>query len=242
MESQGRKCSSGLNALGRRNFSEHRHFSKSRQGEDAYLWNYFGDICDGSYIELGALDGVKYSNSHAFNKALNWSGILIEASPINAVQLKRNRPNDITVHAAVCEHKAIVHYVEDTERGGAVGGIWEFMAETFKRQWHKDKSIADTTEIPCAPLAEIVEQHTKQTFFDFLSLDVEGGEYSVIQTLGPLQFGMVIVEADRHDPRKNSLVELYLIKKGYILTNTMVAGNQVYINAKFDEIYNDIIT
>ena len=145
---------------GDRNFSKHISASKSQQGEDAYLWNYFGDLCGGSYIELGALDGMTYSNSHVF-KELNWSGVLIEASPINAAKLTKNRPNDICVNTAVCETSGIVHYLE----GGAVGGIWEFMAETYRNRWHKGKSIADTTEVPCEPLAAIVKMHTNQTFF-----------------------------------------------------------------------------
>lgn len=107
---------------GDRNFTLHKSVSRSQQGEDAFLWSYFGDICGGSYIELGALDGITYSNSHAFSKALDWSGVLIEASPNNAAKLTQNRPNDICVNAAVCQRSGIVHYVE----GGAVGGIWEF--------------------------------------------------------------------------------------------------------------------
>ena len=203
-QSSGRKCS-----LGRRNFSEHRHFSKSQQGEDAFLWNYFGDLCDGSYIELGALDGVTYSNSHIFSKALGWSGILVEASPVNAAKLIKNRPNDICVNAAVCKMTGVVHYVE----GGAVGGIWEFMAESFRNHWHKGKTILDTSEVPCAPLSDIVRNQTRQEFFDFLSLDVEGGEFSVIQTIKSLEFGIIVVEADGHDARKDSMVHTFLSRK-----------------------------
>lgn len=232
IQTSGRRCSSG-----QRNFSEHQHLSKSQFGEDAFLWKYFGDICDGSYIELGALDGVTYSNSHIFSKALGWSGVLIEASPINAAKLIQNRPNDICVNAAVCKMTGTVHYVE----GDAVGGIWEFMADSFRSTWHKGKSIVDTSEVPCMPLSEIVRNHTEQEFFDFLSLDVEGGEFSVIQTIRSLEFGMIIVEADGHDVRKNSMVETFLSRKGYIRIHETLGINQIYINPRFDEIYSSIV-
>lgn len=230
--SAGHRCNSG-----QRNFSQHSLFSKSQQGEDAFLWNFFGDLCEGSYIELGALDGVTYSNSHVFSKALNWSGILIEASPSNAAKLARNRPNDICVNAAVCQTTGVVHYLE----GGAVGGVWEFMADGFRNRWHEGKSILDSTEVPCAPLSEIVRQHTKREFFDFLSLDVEGGEYSVIQTINSLEFGMILVEADGHDARKNSMVQTFLLRKGYVQILASLGNNQVYIHPHFHDIYSILL-
>eukprot|EP00889_Picochlorum_renovo_P005493 jgi/Picre1/32523/NNA_007869.t1 len=156
-----RKCNAG-----QRNFSEYRRFSKSQQGEDVFLWNYFGDMCGGSYIELGAIDGVVLSNSFIFNKALGWSGILVEASPVNAANLMNNRPDDICVNAAVCNITGVVHYVE----GGAVGGIWEFMADSFRSKWHQGKNLSDMSEIPCAPLSEIVRNQTKKKILRFSQL------------------------------------------------------------------------
>jgi len=229
--SRGRKCNSG-----QRNFAEHQNFSKSQQGEDAFLWQYFGDMCGGSYIELGALDGITFSNSHIFNRALNWSGVLIEASPTNAALLMGNRPNDTCINAAVCQMAGVVHYLE----GGAVGGIWEFMPDSFRNYWHKGKTMSDSIEVPCAPLSEIVRNHTDQEFFDFLSLDVEGGEFSVIQTINTLKFGMVLVEADEHNARKNSMVETFLTWRGYIRIHEKLGINQIYINSQFDQIYGDI--
>ena len=33
---------------------------------------------DGFFVEIGALDGVIFSNSYIFEKYLNWSGVCIE--------------------------------------------------------------------------------------------------------------------------------------------------------------------
>lgn len=55
---------------------------RSQQGEDKFLLkNYFKNVCDceGTYIEMGALDGISFSNSWVFNKVMNWKGLLIEA-------------------------------------------------------------------------------------------------------------------------------------------------------------------
>ena len=58
-----------------------RH-SKSQDGEDRYLVDtYFKGLCGGTYLELGALDVVQFSNSHLFEFGFGWSGVLIEPNP-----------------------------------------------------------------------------------------------------------------------------------------------------------------
>ena len=43
---------------------------------------------------MGALDGIKYSNTKFFEELLNWTGILIEPNPVMFNKLIKNRPNN----------------------------------------------------------------------------------------------------------------------------------------------------
>ena len=83
-----------------------RH-SRSQQGEDAYaVENFFKGLCGGIYVELGALDGVKLSNTYFFRHALEWKGALIEPNKRLFEKLKKNRaPEDDVFNAAVCASK-----------------------------------------------------------------------------------------------------------------------------------------
>jgi hypothetical protein len=52
---------------------------QSQDAEDKTLLNWFNGLCGGTYIEMGGLDGITYSNSYVFNKSpLNWTGVLVE--------------------------------------------------------------------------------------------------------------------------------------------------------------------
>ena len=53
------------------------------------------------------------------------------------VDLARNRPGDICVHAAVCSGFQKVHWLSST----AVGGIIEFMTDEFRQRWHKEVKV-----------------------------------------------------------------------------------------------------
>lgn len=50
--------------------------------EDEWLWNrIFYKKRGGFYLEMGAMDGVKLSNTHWLHQAAGWRGLLIEACP-----------------------------------------------------------------------------------------------------------------------------------------------------------------
>jgi hypothetical protein len=95
---------------------------RSQSQEDQRLLGWFDGLCNGTYIEMGALDGERFSNSFVFNRAFQWKGLLVEASPSSFAKLVRKRPNELaSVNAAVCDERRTVHFVDSTHH--AVRGI-----------------------------------------------------------------------------------------------------------------------
>ena len=222
-----------------------RH-SQSQQGEDAYLVkNFFKGLCGGIYVELGALDGVKYSNTHFFRHALAWKGALIEPNTRSFKKLKNNRaPGDDVFNAAVCASEQVVHFLDDG-RNGATSGVVEFMSPTFAKKWHeKTNSFATLTRIMCKSLSEILSQSdvVGAGHVDFLSVDVEGGEFEVIETLDfdKHQFGVIFYEADEHNPVKNEGLKSFLAKRGYPFFG-LNRNSNYHVNEKWGEIYGTVL-
>ena len=144
---------------------------RSQQGEDKFLLqNYFKHVCEGTYIEMGGLDGHTFINSWFFNQVMDWKGVLIEADPENYKKLIKNRKNELVppIHAAVCDEESDVHWVSSSVR--AVRGILEFTPKTFRDKWWGD--------LVNMPLSQVIRNakvgNDNNAFFDFFSLDVEG--------------------------------------------------------------------
>ncbi|KAL7479027.1 hypothetical protein ACHAWX_000289 [Stephanocyclus meneghinianus] len=217
----------------------------NQSGEDKYLLeNFFSNVCGGSYIEMGALDGKRFSNSYYFNQAMGWKGLLIEASPENYEQLKVNRQDELVppIHAAVCNEERDVHWISQ----GAVGGIVEFAPKSFQERWWKKDAIDNAAVIKCMPLNQIIRNTTigseDGVFFDFFSLDVEGAEYDVLQTIDfdEITFGVIFYESDGHNPLKNMIVRTLLESKGYTFLVYHERSNW-HVNSRFAEIYADLV-
>jgi hypothetical protein len=217
-------------------------FMKSQSKEDEDLLQYFNGLCGGTYIEMGALDGIRFSNSYVFNQAFSWKGLLVELGPSNYKNLLTNRPNELAlVNAGVCEIRRTLHYVERN----AVGGIWEFAAPGFKKKWWpdiKDVNSPGLTPIECSPLQDIIDEHIgKQVYFDFFSLDIEGAEVEAIHSIDfeRVGFGIILVESDSWDQLKNMSLMTYLESKGYIFLMNQ-RRSYWFVNIHFWSIYRGL--
>jgi hypothetical protein len=91
-------------------------WSSSQHGEEVYaVETFFWGRTRGSFLELGAVDGELFSNTlGVFERILAWRGILIEASPQSFEILPHKRPNQISVHAAICGEARDVHWADST--------------------------------------------------------------------------------------------------------------------------------
>lgn len=224
---------------------------KSQSGEDVVLLKWFNGLCEGTYFEMGALDGVLFSNTYFFNRMLQWKGLLVELSPRNYAKLKVNRPEELAVvNAAVCDDQQLLHFYDGPTADSPVYGIWEFSAESFRERWWPGVTLQDTTEVTCRPLHEIMATDlmngatTQQQlyYFDFMSLDCEGCELTAVQSIDwtNTAFGVILVESDRHNERKNLALRMFLQSLGYVYKDT-VERSDWFVHPQFHLIYGHLL-
>ena len=88
--------------------------------KDTKIWRrFFRDekyIKNGFFLEMGALDGIVFSNSFIFEHCLGWNGILIEANAFNYEHLIQNRPCTFNVWSAACP-RGTSHLYMSNQRG-----------------------------------------------------------------------------------------------------------------------------
>lgn len=217
-------------------------FSKSQRKQDLHLIStYFPNACDGTYLEMGALNGKSLSNTYILKKSeLNWTGVLVEGNPYIWDHLRKYRPDEIAiVPSAICREITTVHYLGGIRRQSNFAGIWEFMAEEEKQKFWKGYTINDTIAVSCKPLSSVLEQTVGDHFhFDFYSLDVEGAELQVLESVDftKVSFGVLNIEAQAENEAKNKRIIQLLEKEGY-RQHVLSSFEMWYIHPQFDDIY-----
>jgi len=186
--------------------------SRSQFGEDLMLLSSLVEAtggATGSFVEIGALDGVTFSNTIALERCLGWRGLLIEGNPINYRQLASSGRLSQKVHRAVCSGRGEVEF---TERGGAVAGQLSTMAASHRAQWGAQQGMS-AVMVPCSSLDAIMDEAGLANA-TFLSLDVEGAEELVLRNVRPQRFSVLTVEIDGRNPERD----------GYIYDTMAAAG------------------
>lgn len=135
----------------------------------------------GTFVELGALDGLTYSNTVALERCYGWSGLLIEANPSNFAMLQQARRSSARIaFSAICDDDSGAGTVNISSLGGGASGDPSQMQD---RKYQRIHSTAPLVKVPCRPLPSLMRLHGLGRHADLLSLDVEGAEPAVLRTL-----------------------------------------------------------
>ena len=168
----------------------------SQGGEDYIVFKQFFSQplkCGGTFVEMGAFDGLNLSISLFFERHLNWKGLLIEANPVNYELVLKNRPNTTSFGAAAgdCPGGAINFTGES-----ALGHLVDEKMNTFLKAENKP-----IIQVPCLPLGLLLKRAGLEEI-DYFILDVEGSEYSALKTMDwSIPVKVWIVEMN-HSPNK----------------------------------------
>jgi hypothetical protein len=198
---------------------------KSQQNEDEVLFQKYLNYENGFFIELGAMDGLLYSNSYFYEMNLNWKGILIEPTDLyNSLII--NRPNCYNFNYAISEIEGEVEFIG----GDAIGGMTHTMDDKHRKGWELDRN--STFMVKSVPISKIVDE-LKVEKVDLFSIDVEGGELEVLKTFNwNIPVYIVLIEMAKHDLVKDDECREFLIKKGFGF-DMEIGCNEVWINKNF---------
>jgi FkbM family methyltransferase len=189
-------------------------------GLDRHLAEHLDLSRPGFFVELGANDGLRQSNTYFLEQVHGWRGVLIEPALNNYLDLIRNRSTENEFFCAACvsfdhaEEFVRLTYANlmsvsvslEMDLPDAVQHIRE--GSQFLRD---DREIVDFGAV-ARPLSDILSEAEAPSRIDLLSLDVEGAEMEVLRGVDHWQhrFDRIVVEC-----RDVARLDAYLGEAGY---------------------------
>jgi FkbM family methyltransferase len=143
---------------------------------------------NGTYVEIGANDGIQQSNTKYFESFRGWSGILIEPYGDNFLKLKRNRSRrNYFVNCACVDFSYIgdeINLIYSDLMTTSIGLDTDLKSlETHILQSEKflKRGSVHTFHADARTMNSILLESPLPNLIDLLSLDVEGAELSVLK-------------------------------------------------------------
>lgn len=177
--------------------------------------NFFQKKQTGSFVEFGAHDGIAGSCTKFFEDR-GWKGICIEPHPQLFERLKKNRTAQC-IHCGITTDEKTCKFLKINQPGPEClsGIINQYDPRHIQRIQYEvlvDQGSADVIDIECHTFNTIAKKYGLQ-HIDLLSIDTEGGELGILQSIDLKQINIDVIVAENN--YKDPQLPAFLISQGY---------------------------
>ena len=200
-----------------KNENPNQKISFAQCGEDLivqYVFKLRG-IAKPTYMDIGANHPFYLSNTALFYQ-LGSRGINIDANPPLMENFKNYRKDDINLNIGIGDKEEVLDFylMEDNT-------LSTFSKSESEAMVKAGKPLAEIKKISLTTISEILSKYFKNQFPDFLSLDTEGMDFEILQSINFTHSGpkVICVESAEFSPtgsglRRSELID-FLVTKGY---------------------------
>src|SRR5262245_21063522 len=173
--------------------------------EDELKADFFGTMRDGYFVEVGANDPKRGSQTWALEQ-IGWKGVLVEPQPDLAERLRRDRKARVV--EAACSSPANGHRTMTLQLAGPHSSLNGALVAP-------GVTPRGLIEVPVRTLDDVLQDAEAPAPIDFASIDVEGHELDVLKgfELGRWRPRLVLIE----DHLATLAAHRYLTRAGYCL-------------------------
>ena len=194
--------------------------------------NLFSDQRKGFFVEAGALDGERLSNTLWLERELGWTGLLIEPNPVNYRNLVTKQRKAWTSHTCISQYpypkeevlvslsRSVRQESELMRRANDPHGSSYVLGVTLDTTLYDSLLLQSTksySTVQCFPLVSYLLALNVSTV-DLLSLDVQGAEKGILENVpwSRLVVRVVVVEVVHHSVFDEAFVE-YMERQNFTL-------------------------
>ena len=184
---------------------------KSQALQDLFLDRWlFRDMEGGLFVDIGAHDGVTFSNTWFFEKHRKWTGVCVEPNPAVFKRLMANRMCT-TLNCCVSDIAGEVRFQKITGYSEMLSGIVDkYEAEHVQRIRDELQDHGGSSEMISVTARTFADIATERELFDinYLSIDTEGGEFEILRSIDFTKFFVHVVSAEYRIPQREMMMAL----------------------------------
>lgn len=156
-----------------------RH-SMSDIRQDVMALAVSGFKTNGYFVEFGALDGVKGSNTLMLERDYGWVGVLSEPAVRWRESILQNRRCIFDPRAVTAQTGQRLTFKE-TEAHLGLSGLVDFFNSSDMHASTRSTSSGPSYEVETVSLNDMLDQHGAPDYVDYISVDTEGSELAILE-------------------------------------------------------------
>lgn len=169
----------------------------SQNNEQEFILNYFGEHI-GKFIDIGAYDGVTFSNVRALAER-GWSGTCYEAD----AKIYNNLVQNYKAFGKVkCEYCAVSTYNGTILFYGSNGDAVGTTSPQHIEKWKSSVTFENSIPVACYDVNELIEKDKDAIF---INIDVEGTNKALFDHIKDENFSRFKMICIEHDGYHNDI-------------------------------------
>ncbi len=192
--------------------SSFRHYSQF--AEDVSIIRHFPKRYKGVFVDVGCFHPVKYNNTYRLYKK-GWRGVNIDIDEIKIAGFKIRRPKDVNIACAVSDRPGELNYWSN--------GFYS-LTITLDEAFAAGKPGYIAKKVQADTLNNILGRTKyRDSRIDFLTIDVEGHDYQVLQSFDLEKYAPRLIAVETHQVTLEAVMQeavyQYLTGAGYSMVN-----------------------
>lgn len=189
----------------------HLQKSKSQYGQDLFVLAELGAKRGGYFVEFGATDGVRLSNTHLLEREFGWTGILAEPAQCWHKDLRKERQCVIDKR---CVWSASGQTLQFTESASAMLSTISKFSDG-DHMTHKRASAREYT-VETISLADLLQEHNAPRQIDYMSVDTEGSEFDIMNSFDFSLYDIRVITCEHNFTDSRDRIQALLTSAGYV--------------------------
>lgn len=186
--------------------------------QDKYLDKLFKGKTKGTFVDIGAHDGLTFSNSYFFEKERKWKGVCVEPIPEIFVKLNKSR-NCIKINGCISDKIGTEKFLRvkgefvDTEMlSGLIDDYDARHLERIDREIKEYGGSKEEIDVTCYDINKVLKENNINKV-DFFTIDTEGNELKILKTIhfNEFDFDILLVENNYQTEEMNQ----FMTSKGF---------------------------
>jgi FkbM family methyltransferase len=184
--------------------------SYSQEKQDLWVVEKLKEKRNGFFVEAGAGNGIRLSNTYLLETEFGWDGICVEPYAPNFVELEQNRSCKCVCTLLDGE------FGEETYSSGKVPTDGEnpqgYRGGIVSKSTDNTKITNDSFTMQTVTLEYVLDEQSAPTIIDYFSLDVEGAETRILRKFPFNKYKFRILHIERPSAELCKILE----NSGYV--------------------------
>ncbi len=189
----------------------------SQLGQDLFVLDVLGGMRDGFFLDSGASDGVRASNTRLLETSFGWTGICIEPNEAFFSALIKNR-RCYCLNCCLYDREGTVEFVE----ANTLGGILEeyhpahlHFAKTTFRVPEDATGKPRTVRKAARTVRSVLRECAAPPIIDYWSLDTEGSEFAILKSFPFDEYSFRVLTVEHNKLPVRDQIKEFLKSHGY---------------------------